>query len=75
MAYLGLDIPHPWASRALNFKHVDVGGDATFGSSDFYLPSINVSKISGNFYFLFLLFIFFYYSFCLFLLRFVFFSI
>eukprot|EP01112_Ceratiomyxa_fruticulosa_P023611 TRINITY_DN9106_c0_g1_i1.p1 TRINITY_DN9106_c0_g1~~TRINITY_DN9106_c0_g1_i1.p1 ORF type:complete len:446 (-),score=71.81 TRINITY_DN9106_c0_g1_i1:211-1548(-) len=44
-AYLGLDIPHPLPTRDLNFQHVDVGGDSTFGTSDYYLPSINTSLI------------------------------
>eukprot|EP01113_Clastostelium_recurvatum_P008816 TRINITY_DN14197_c0_g1_i1.p1 TRINITY_DN14197_c0_g1~~TRINITY_DN14197_c0_g1_i1.p1 ORF type:complete len:537 (+),score=91.84 TRINITY_DN14197_c0_g1_i1:31-1611(+) len=45
LAYLGVDIPHPWPTRALNWQHVDVGGDSTFGTSDYWLPMINTSKI------------------------------
>lgn len=49
LAYLGLDIPHPWPTPAHNWEHVDVGGDSTFGTSDYYLPSINTSLITGIF--------------------------
>ena len=48
LAYLGLDIPHPWSTPAFNYEHVDIGGDSTFGTSDYYLPNVNVSRITGK---------------------------
>jgi len=46
MLYLGLDTPHPWPTHARNFLGKLVGGDSTFGTSAYYLPHINVSRIT-----------------------------